>query len=59
MADNTNYATMISSPIRHIRTQLKFIQLSSVDETQLLAVVVMEGNMIKNKIIDVEEELRQ
>ena len=56
LANNTNYATMISAPQYH-RTKLKFIQLSQVDETQLLAVIVMGGNMIKNRIIEVKEEL--
>lgn len=56
LANSTNYATMISSPINN-RNTLKFIQLSQVDETQLVAVIVMGGNVIKNKIIDVEEEL--
>lgn len=51
LATNTNYATMISSP-RYQRNKLKFIQLSQVDEEHILAVVVVEGNMIKNKIIE-------
>lgn len=56
LAVNTNYATMISTPQYH-RNKLKFLQLSQVDETQLVAVIVVEGNIIKNKIIDVKEEL--
>lgn len=56
LANSTNYATMISSPINN-RNTLKFIQLSHVDETQIVAVIVMGGNVIKNKIIEVEEEL--
>ena len=55
LAQNTNYATMISAPISN-RNKLKFIQLSKVDENQLIAVIVMEGNIIKNKIINVEQE---
>jgi heat-inducible transcriptional repressor len=51
LAMNTNYATMISSPRFH-KNKLKFIQLSQVDEEHILAVVVVEGNIIKNKIID-------
>ena len=46
---------MISAPISN-RNKLKFIQLSKVDENQLIAVIVMEGNIIKNKIINVEQE---
>lgn len=56
LAVNTNYATMISTPQYH-RNKLKFLQLSQVDEKQLVAVIVVEGNIIKNKIIDVKEEL--
>lgn len=56
LAQNTNYATMISAPQTH-RNKLKFIQLSRVDANQLLAVIVTEGNMIKNSILQVEEEL--
>ena len=36
---------------------MKFIQLSQVDEEQIVAVIVMGGNVIKNKIIDVGETL--
>lgn len=56
LAQNTQYATMISAPQTH-RNKLKFIQLSRVDEGQILAVIVVEGNVIKNKILTVEEEL--
>lgn len=57
LAVNTNYATMISAPVLH-HNKLKFIQLSRVDEDQLLAVIVVEGNVIKNKILSVSEELK-
>ena len=56
LATNTNYATMISAPTYN-RNKLKFIQLSQVDDHQMIAVIVMEGNIIKNKIVTVEEEL--
>ena len=56
LANNTNYATMISAPAVH-HNKLKFIQLSRVDEKQLLAVIVVEGNMIRNNIIHVDEAL--
>ena len=56
LAVDTNYATMISAPqIR--KNKLKFIQISKVDEEHLLATIVIEGNVIKNKIINVEEML--
>lgn len=56
LAQNTNYATMISAPLYH-RNKLKFIQLSRVDSGQILAVIVVEGNVIKNNILHVEDEL--
>ncbi len=56
LAVNTNYATMISAPAVH-KNKLKFIQLSRVDVHQLLAVIVMEGNVIKNNILPVDGEL--
>ncbi len=55
LAQNTNYATMISAPLPH-KGKLKFIQLSRVDVRQLLAVIVTEGNVIRNNILPVEEE---
>lgn len=56
LADNTNYATMISTPHLH-SNRLKFIQLSSVEGNQILCVMVLEGNIIKNKIINVNQDL--
>ncbi len=53
LATNTNYATMITAP-QYQHGKLKFIQLSVVDEEQLLAVIVLEGNIVKNKIIRTE-----
>ena len=58
LANNTNYATMVSAPQYH-QNKLKFIQLSKVDENQILAVVVAEGNVIRNKLIPLCEELDQ
>ena len=56
LAANTNYATMVSTP-RNSANRLKFIQLSQVDEEQVIAVIVLGGNVIKNKIINVREPL--
>lgn len=56
LADNTNYTSIISSP-RYHHNKLKFIQLSKVDEEQLLAVIVVEGNIVKNKIIYLEDTM--
>ena len=56
LAVNTNYATMITSPQYH-RTRLKFIQLSIIDEGQILATVVTEGNVVKNRVIHIQHGL--
>lgn len=56
LAVNTNYATMISAP-SYQGNKLKFIQLSRVDVNQILAVVVVEGNIIKNNILNLEAPL--
>lgn len=56
LANNTEYAAMISSPQVH-KNKLKFIQLSRVDENQLLAVIVREGNVIKNTLLPISEDL--
>lgn len=56
LAANTNYATMITAP--QVRgNKLKFIQLSRVDKRQLLTTIVLEGNVIKNSMITVDEPL--
>ena len=56
LASNTNYAAMISGPSYH-KTKLKFIQLSKMEERKLLVVVVVEGNIIKNTMIDISDNL--
>lgn len=58
LATNTNYATMVSSPRVHGR-KVKFIQLSKVNSTQILAVIMLDGNLVRNRIIPVTEELDQ
>ena len=56
LANNTQYATMISAPAI-TGTKVKFVQLSQVNEHQILSVVMMSGNIVKNKLIEVEEPL--
>lgn len=56
LATNTNYATMITSPTQH-QNRLKFIQLSRVDEEHIVAVIVLGGNVIRNKVIEVNDEI--
>jgi len=56
LASSTQYAAMVTSP-SYDRNKLKFLQLSRIDSQQILAVIVVEGNIIKNKVITVDEEL--
>ncbi len=56
LAYNTNYATLVTAP-QYQNSKLKFIQLSQVDERQLLAVIVVDGNVIKNKLMHVDRML--
>lgn len=56
LATNTNYATMVSTPSYH-KNKVKFIQLSNVQDDQILAVIVTEGNIVKNKMIPVSEPI--
>lgn len=56
LAANTNYATMITGP-SYSTTKLKFIQLSKMTEDKLLVVVVVDGNLVKNSILDLTRRL--
>lgn len=58
LAANTNYTTMISAPTAR-RNKVKFIQLSRLNERQLLDVVVIEGNIVKNHILDLKEDITE
>lgn len=58
LANTTEYAAMISSPQQH-GNKVKFIQLSRVDTKHILLVIVGEGNIIKNTILSVSEELSE
>ncbi len=54
LATNTNYATVVSAP--QIKgNRLKFLQLSKVDDNHILVVIVMEGNVIRNEMIQIDE----
>ncbi len=58
LASNTNYASMITAP-QNRKNKLKFIQLSSVDEKQLLAVMMLEGNIVKHKLLNLDEPVER
>lgn len=54
LATNTNYTSLITAPSYH-KNKIKFVQLSRLDKHQLLAVVVTEGNVIKNHMINADD----
>ena len=58
LASRTNYTTMISAP-SYRGNKVKFIQLSRLNARQLLNVVVIEGNIVKNHILDLDEEITE
>lgn len=55
LAATTEYTALVSAPKGGNR--IKFLQLSRVDSEHILVVVVSEGNMIKNTIMELDEEL--
>ena len=57
LAANTNYTAMRTSSYKG--NKVKFIQLSRLSPKQLLNVVVIEGNVVKNHIIDLDEEISE
>ena len=56
LATNTQYATLVTMP--QYNNTVKFIQLSQVDETTLLAVIMVDGNIVKNKLIKTTYSLK-
>ena len=58
LAANTQYTTMVTGP-HYKQNKLKFIQLSAMGGGKLLAVIVLNGNIVKNNILDIGCELDQ
>lgn len=56
LANNTEYTAMITGPKYH-RNKIKFIQLSKVDASQMLCVIVLERNIVKNKMLEIDDAL--
>ncbi len=56
LAANTNYTTMITGPT-YRRNKIQFIQLSQVSDKELLVVIVIQGGIIRNKILSTDENL--
>lgn len=58
LANNTNYATMVSAP-KSQESKIKFVQLSVIDENQLLCTVVSDKNHVVNRIIKITQQISQ
>lgn len=58
LAMNTNYTTVVSAP-KYESNNTKFIQLSEIDEENLLIVIVLEKNAVKNTIIRLDEAVEK
>lgn len=56
LAVNTNYATMVTTP-KYRSRKVKFIQITEVDQSQILAIIVLEGNIVKNKMLNITETM--
>ena len=55
LANNTNYATMVTTP-KSLGNKIKFVQLSLLEDK---LTVVSDKNRVINKILDVEEDVNQ
>lgn len=58
LAKDTNYASMISTPSVK-SSKLKFIQLTYLGSGKILLVIVMDGNLIRSKVVEVSGEITQ
>jgi heat-inducible transcriptional repressor len=58
LAKETNYATLVSTP-KYKSSKIKNLQLVGVEDKRVLVVVVTDGNIIKNYMIDLDEGIEQ
>ncbi len=56
LASNTNYTSVVSMPQAN-RNRLKFVQITQLDVHKVLCTIVLEGNMVKNEMINVTEDI--
>jgi heat-inducible transcriptional repressor len=56
LAEQTNYTSIVSAPALS-SSKVKFIQLSNVSKRNILAVIVLEGNRVKNQMLRVNEDI--
>jgi heat-inducible transcriptional repressor len=58
LARETNYATLVSTP-QYKKSKIKNIQLVSLESKKILVVVVTDANVIKNFMLNLNEEVNQ
>lgn len=56
IAVDTNYAALISGPSTST-TKIKYLQLSIPAEHQILLILVLDGNVIKNEVLEAVEDM--
>lgn len=56
LAEDTEYAVLMTAP-QYSGSRIRFIQLSDMNEGQLLIVIVLEGNIVRNRIINLSNSL--
>ncbi|MDO4960356.1 MAG: heat-inducible transcriptional repressor HrcA, partial [Eubacteriales bacterium] len=56
LASDTNYAALISGPST-ATTKIKYLQLSIPGDKQVLLMLVLDGNVIKNELINTAEHM--
>ncbi len=58
VAVDTDYAALISGPSTET-TKIKYLQLSIPAEKQMLLILVLDGNVIKNEVLETVEDIDQ
>ena len=58
LAANTNYTSMVTMP-KAGKHRLKFVQITMLENKKLLCTVVLEGSVVRNELIKINEELDQ
>ena len=58
LAADTHYTSVVSMPQANWN-RLKFVQLTQIEEDKLLCTVVLEGNIVKNEMLRINEVIDQ
>ncbi len=56
LAACTNYTAMVTTPMLRSK-KIKFVQLTDINENSILVVILIEGNIVKNKVIDIDHPI--